>query len=229
VPIAYASSTGAVAEERRLLYVALSRAQRELRCSWARERKTANGASLRREPSPWLGALASHCGIGSETPQHADTGPISAGHGTTRDRTVTRWTTNSRAAHPAAKQPVADLDGEVPETTVLRSLASARRRLAGTHLRGHRTDPAHDDPAVTAVAGRLRDWRRRLARASGVPPHVLLHDSTVIAIAIRRPANTDELLAVPGIGPVKVARFGPGILKAVHEDDVPVALAAADS
>ncbi len=225
VPITYASSTGAVAEERRLLYVALSRAERELRCSWARERKTANGTSLRREPSPWLGALASHCGIGSDAPEVPADRPMAVDHGTIRDRAVTRWATNSRAAHPAAKQPVADLDGELPETTVLRSLASARRRLAGTHLRGQRADPAHDDPAVTAVAGRLREWRRRLARASGVPPHVLLHDSTVTAIAIRRPSNAEDLLAVPGIGPVKVARFGPGILKAVQEDDVPVAVA----
>lgn len=36
------------AEERRLLYVALSRAEQELHCSWAEHRRT------RRSPSPWL-------------------------------------------------------------------------------------------------------------------------------------------------------------------------------
>jgi superfamily II DNA helicase RecQ len=71
------------------------------------------------------------------------------------------------------------------------------------------------DPACAAIAERLREWRRRLARASGVPPHVLLHDATVQAIAARRPATAEELLAVPGLGPVKVARYGPAILEVV--------------
>ena len=48
-----------------------------------------------------------------------------------------------------------------------------------------------------------------------MPPHVLLHDSTVQAIAARRPATAEELLAVPGLGPVKVARYGPAILEVV--------------
>ena len=72
------------------------------------------------------------------------------------------------------------------------------------------------DPAGDALAERLRDWRRRLARASGVPPFVLLHDATVQAIAARRPATTEELLTVPGLGPVKVARYGPAILELVQ-------------
>lgn len=51
---------------------------------------------------------------------------------------------------------------------------------------------------------------------SGVPADVLLHDSTVNAIALRKPANEQELLGVPGLGPVKVARFGPAILDVVQ-------------
>jgi DNA helicase-2/ATP-dependent DNA helicase PcrA len=73
------------------------------------------------------------------------------------------------------------------------------------------------DPVGTAVSGQLREWRRRLARASGVPPHVLMHDATVEAVAARRPANAQELVAVPGLGPVKVARYGPAILEVVRE------------
>ena len=73
------------------------------------------------------------------------------------------------------------------------------------------------DPLSTAVAEHLKQWRQRLARASGVPPHVLLHDSTVQVIASRRPASAEELLAVPGMGPVKVARFGPAILDVVRQ------------
>jgi superfamily II DNA helicase RecQ len=94
-------------------------------------------------------------------------------------------------------------------------LSSARRRLSATSGGRGLFDAPPPDPASAALAERLRDWRRRLARASGVPPHVLLHDSTVQAIAARRPATAEELLAVPGLGPVKVARYGPAILEVV--------------
>ena len=72
------------------------------------------------------------------------------------------------------------------------------------------------DPSTVALTQRLTDWRRRLSRASGVPAHVLMHDSTVTAIALRKPASEEELLGVPGMGAIKVARFGPAILEVVQ-------------
>ena len=57
VPIGYATTPAALAEERRLLYVAMTRAERELYCSWAETRRTSSGAALRRDPSPWLAAV----------------------------------------------------------------------------------------------------------------------------------------------------------------------------
>lgn len=99
---------------------------------------------------------------------------------------------------------------------MLASLASARGRLAFTRTGRTTAATVEPDPATTAVVERLQEWRRRLSRASGVPPHVLLHDSTLRTIAVRRPADIDELLAVPGIGPVKVARFGPAVLEVVR-------------
>ena len=56
VPISWASTPEARAEERRLLHVALGRAEDSLHCSWARER-TAHGRRSVRQPSPWLGDL----------------------------------------------------------------------------------------------------------------------------------------------------------------------------
>jgi DNA helicase-2/ATP-dependent DNA helicase PcrA len=53
VPITHASTPAELADERRLLYVALSRAAHTLHLSWARERML-GGRSARREPSPWL-------------------------------------------------------------------------------------------------------------------------------------------------------------------------------
>jgi len=56
VPISYATSTAARAEERRLLYVAVTRAEEHLWCSWARQRQAA-GRVWSCRPSPLLDAI----------------------------------------------------------------------------------------------------------------------------------------------------------------------------
>jgi DNA helicase-2/ATP-dependent DNA helicase PcrA len=56
VPIAYARTPEAVAEERRLLYVAITRAEDELWCSWAAERR-GGARSWHCDPSPFVADL----------------------------------------------------------------------------------------------------------------------------------------------------------------------------
>ncbi len=56
VPIAHATTPKALEEERRLLYVALSRAGEELHCSYATRRRFADKV-VARQPSPYLAAL----------------------------------------------------------------------------------------------------------------------------------------------------------------------------
>jgi DNA helicase-2/ATP-dependent DNA helicase PcrA len=53
VPISHAKTSEAMDEEQRLLYVALSRAERVLHLSWARER-TVGGRTARRSRSSWI-------------------------------------------------------------------------------------------------------------------------------------------------------------------------------
>ena len=56
LPIGHAESSEARAEERRLLYVACTRARRELHVSWA-QRRTFGERELNRSPSPYLDAV----------------------------------------------------------------------------------------------------------------------------------------------------------------------------
>jgi DNA helicase-2/ATP-dependent DNA helicase PcrA len=56
VPISHATRSAALEEERRLLYVALTRAERDLWCSWARQRMVF-GKSWSCDPSPYVAAL----------------------------------------------------------------------------------------------------------------------------------------------------------------------------
>jgi len=57
VPISYAVTPEAVAEERRLVYVAMTRAQDQLHCSWARSRRFGE-RSRDRQPSTFLSDMA---------------------------------------------------------------------------------------------------------------------------------------------------------------------------
>jgi superfamily II DNA helicase RecQ len=63
----------------------------------------------------------------------------------------------------------------------------------------------------------LLAWRASAARAAGIPAYVVLHDATLAALASRRPRTTSELLAVPGLGPVKAGRYGPTLLSLLSD------------
>jgi ATP-dependent DNA helicase RecQ len=70
-----------------------------------------------------------------------------------------------------------------------------------------------DDPVFEA----LRAWRRGIAQAQGVPAYVVADDRTLAGLAARRPATTEELLEVPGMGRSRVERYGADILRIIGE------------
>jgi ATP-dependent DNA helicase RecQ len=76
------------------------------------------------------------------------------------------------------------------------------------------SSPASPTPLEPIVEA-LRAWRLDEARRNGVAPFVILHDRTLIAIASMRPQSSDDLLAIPGIGPAKLATYGGAILAIV--------------
>ncbi|HEV2984365.1 MAG TPA: DNA helicase RecQ [Vicinamibacterales bacterium] len=62
----------------------------------------------------------------------------------------------------------------------------------------------------------LRDVRLRLARARGVPPYVIFHDTTLRDMVVRRPKTLDDLHGVYGVGAKKAADFGDAFLDAIR-------------
>ena len=81
-----------------------------------------------------------------------------------------------------------------------------------------RTAAAADlDPIGLATFDALKAWRTDQARAAAVPPHVIFHDRVLLEGAATRPRSSHDLLAVSGIGEVKVKRFGDAILGIVAE------------
>ena len=58
----------------------------------------------------------------------------------------------------------------------------------------------------------LKAWRTEIARRDKVPPYVVMNDAHLSGIADRRPSTLAELARCPGIGPLKLERYGEDIL-----------------
>jgi DNA helicase-2/ATP-dependent DNA helicase PcrA len=149
LPIRQASTPAEVAEERRLLYVGLTRARVHLWLSWAARRAGASGREQSRKPSRFLDDL------------------VPPGSGRVRPRAVASGMTRTGRASVRADGPLAD---------------------------------------------QLRAWRRKRAEADGVPAYVVFNDRTLAALSERQPRSRGELLAVEGIGPSKLDKYGDELL-----------------
>jgi DNA helicase-2/ATP-dependent DNA helicase PcrA len=65
-----------------------------------------------------------------------------------------------------------------------------------------------DDPLYAA----LKRWRLERASADDLPAYVVFHNSTLAEIAGRKPRDLSELGSVPGVGPMKLERYGDEVL-----------------
>lgn len=69
----------------------------------------------------------------------------------------------------------------------------------------------------------LRAMRRKLAKAQGVPPYMIFHDSTLREMIHRRPASLDEMAQVSGVGQRKLQAYGDTFLAVLRNlEDSPV-------
>ena len=63
----------------------------------------------------------------------------------------------------------------------------------------------------------LRECRRLLADEQGVPPYVIFHDSTLVAMCSSLPNSMEEFAALSGVGERKLAKYGARFLQAIRE------------
>ena len=121
-----------------------------------------------------------------------------------------------------AAKPV--LRGE--EQVMMREEVVARAARSGRGSRGTRSGltgakqsaaAAELTPEQGEVFERLRAWRAEEAKRQGVPGYVVFGDATLAALAVHRPGTDPELLAISGIGEVKLERYGAAVLALLSE------------
>ena len=109
------------------------------------------------------------------------------------------------------------------------ALVGVPPKSAGATRRSRDFALAAPDPATRARDGafaspeealrfdRLRAVRKQLADAEGVPAYIVFSDAVLRGMAARIPRSRSELLLIPGIGPVKLERYGEAFLAALRE------------
>jgi ATP-dependent DNA helicase RecQ len=70
-------------------------------------------------------------------------------------------------------------------------------------------------PEAKQLFEELRKVRKRLADEQGVPPYVVFSDKTLAELSYIQPATPEEMLAITGIGEVKLARYATPFLEAI--------------
>ena len=74
-----------------------------------------------------------------------------------------------------------------------------------------------DGPAQDGLFQSLRQVRKRIAEAKGLPAYVVFSDKTLRAMARASPADSAGLLRCPGVGEAKLAAYGSVFLEAIRE------------
>ncbi|WP_171145191.1 ATP-dependent DNA helicase UvrD2 [Streptomyces sp. S3(2020)] len=190
MPITYAKTDEQIEEERRLLYVGVTRAREHLHVSWALSRSP--GGRPNRRPSRFLdglrpgstGAAARAATGGSSGSGGVERGFTSGPAGVVRRRT---------------------------QRTPARCRVCGRTLTDAGEMKLMRCEDCPSD-MDEGLYERLREWRAEQALRSGQPAFCVFTDKTLMAIAEAVPDDEGELARIPGVGVRKFNRFGADVL-----------------
>ncbi|MET7734558.1 ATP-dependent DNA helicase UvrD2 [Streptomyces sp. NPDC005402] len=186
MPISYAKTDEQVEEERRLLYVGVTRARERLHVSWSLSRSP--GGRANRRPSRFLDGLRP--GSTATTGRTAGGGPGG----------VERGFTSPVGVSPRRTQ-----------RTPARCRVCGRTLTDAGELKLMRCEDCPSD-MDEGLYERLRDWRAVQAQRSGQPAFCVFTDKTLMAIAEAVPDDEHELARIPGVGMRKLNRYGADVL-----------------
>jgi superfamily II DNA helicase RecQ len=132
-----------------------------------------------------------------------------------RQRTIGARVANRNPSQWLARieRAIAGDEADSPATVDAHHVIADARARVGNGTSPKRPVPEADAPLYDALV----EWRGRLSRASGAPAYVVFNNATLAAIASARPRSRRALLALPGVGPVKVERYGDAVLALVGD------------
>lgn len=191
LPHAAAVASGNVDEERRLMYVGVTRAKQQLTLSWAKHRSdNARERTRSRFLDFWSEAANPASGSTARTTAHAKSTKARSQRGSNRVSTCRICKAPLTTAVSIRLRRCPDCPAQVNE-----SLLIALRQWRST--------------VVTAKsAGRERP----------LPAYLVATDATLQAIAESSPRTLEQLGSVAGIGPVKLQEYGADLLKVIEEN-----------
>ncbi len=111
---------------------------------------------------------------------------------------------------PMTPLPLLLSDGVVQEFA---APASEGRKKKAARAEAKAAGPVALTAESEQLAGRLREWRADEAKRLRVPAFVVMHDRTLAQVAAARPRSPKQLLAIDGMGPAKVEKFGAALLE----------------
>ncbi|MEU3412373.1 MULTISPECIES: ATP-dependent DNA helicase UvrD2 [unclassified Streptomyces] len=187
LPITYARTDEQIEEERRLLYVGVTRARERLHVSWALSRSP--GGRAGRRPSRFLDGLRP-----GTTPTVGHTGAGTGGAG------VERGFTAGAVAVPRRTQ-----------RTPARCRVCGRTLTDAGEMKLMRCEDCPSD-MDEGLYERLREWRAVQAGRSGQPDFCVFTDRTLMAIAETCPETSAELARIPGVLSRKLRSYGADVL-----------------
>lgn len=182
MPITYAKTDEQIEEERRLLYVGVTRARLHLSLSWSLSRSP--GGRAGRRPSRFLNGLRpGSVALGARG---------AAGGGGGIERGI------GRIARRGTRGPA-------------RCRVCGKTLTDAGEMKLMRCDDCPSD-MDEALYERLRDWRAVRAKEIGQPAYCVFTDKTLMAIAEAVPGSAGELAGISGVGARKLDRFGTAVL-----------------
>ncbi|MFA9201501.1 MAG: DNA helicase RecQ [Cypionkella sp.] len=99
---------------------------------------------------------------------------------------------------------------------ILRGEARVEIVVPPERSRSRRRRGGEANPVGDPLFERLREVRRELARAAGLPPYVIFHDATLREMAALKPTTRRALGEIQGVGARKLEAYGDAFVEAIR-------------